>query len=204
MNIRPIKNIDKERGWKVFDPSNLKHVQSEIKRTAGSTSRSQIIELSDRLLKGAASAEFEGKNTYRHVLTEAMSWVTKIDCSSRIGLEGNMMYELNQDDVNMLLDNYQIDDMDSVCIFITENNFPCSFLEEAANQIKRVFKGSATIQLSVINDTTLFADGGLFASIISNCSVEDAVNNISILDKEWFIPHPNMNKKRFMFDVDWA
>lgn len=203
MNKNTLKNIHKEHAWTVADEFDLKHIQQEYKRAKDSASLKQMIDLSDRLLKGTVKAEFDGINTYHYVLKEVMNWVTEIDSSSHKDTGDIIMCELNQEDINILLDNYQIGNIDSVCSFLVENDFPCDFLEEAAKQIKLVFGRDTIILLDVINDPTLFANKGLFASIIPKCSVEEAVKGIAVLDKEWFIPHPNMNKKRFMFDVDW-
>lgn len=202
MNKGTAKIIHKEHGWKVADEIDLKHVQQEYKRTKSTATLGQMIDLSDRIFNGTVKAEFEGGNPYRHMLKEIMNWVTGIDSSSQCGIGDINVYGLNNDEIKILLNNYQVNDINSVCAFLSENDYPYDFLEEAAKQIRSVFSDDTRLILR-IEGTDLSEVPYLFVSVITTLPVEEALNKVDQIDQEWLLDNLDRVQGRFNFDVEW-
>jgi hypothetical protein len=100
-------------------------------------------------------------------------------------------------------DYYQIEDWDSIGKFLIKNKDLISFLKEAAREISKVFSNDTEIRLELIKDPEISDDIELFATILTDLSVEKALKKVNDIEDNWFLDKLELAQGRFNFDVSW-
>jgi hypothetical protein len=100
-------------------------------------------------------------------------------------------------------DYYQIEDWDSIGKFLIKNKDLISFLKEAAREIRKVFSDDTEIRLELIKDPEISDDIELFATILTDLSVEKALKKVNDIEDNWFLDKLELAQGRFNFDVSW-